>query len=81
MLFNRELFLDLCSRYQVPLSSTTDKCQITKGLTTVDIGRNEIQQIIPNSDVPVSYEIVLNGRSVYNFSNQYPLEYELLPAC
>lgn len=81
MLFNRELFLDLCKRYQIPLNSTTRKCQIMKGGKAVDIDSDEIRQIICNLGVPSSYDIVLNGCSIQEFSKQYSLEYELLPAC
>lgn len=80
MLFNRELFLDLCKRYQVPFESTTGKCQVLKDGKAVNIDSGVVEQIIHNLSMS-SYDITLNGYSIQNHSNLYSLASELLPAC
>lgn len=81
MEFNRELFIDLCKRYQVPFSSTSGKCQIIRGEGVVNIDLREIQQIICSLGMSSHYDISLNGFSIQDLSVQYSLEREFLPAC
>lgn len=77
-MFDVKLFLELCEEHNIPLASTSGKCQILRNDIPSDLMDEDVEQILSYYSEHSQQSNVI----ISSLPNQYyTLGDELLPAC